>query len=106
MIRIEWSGGDPAREFVFISGASVDATMGLMRGFLCTERADAQRFDVPERIAGYLPAGRATAGTSVPTGVISVGTLPLPETVKFSAAGLDVGYLFYSSQVMQQTEYR
>jgi uncharacterized protein (TIGR03437 family) len=105
-VRIDWSGGDPAREFVFISGASMDAVSNVMRGFLCTAKADAHTFVIPVNLLSYLPRGQAPSGVSIPTGVLSVGTLPLPETVRFSAAGLDAGYIFYTSQSLQQTQYQ
>lgn len=105
-VTLTWSGGDPKREFVFIMGASVDANIGAMRGFVCTERVDAQKFQLPSRITGDLPQGRLPAGANYPTGFLSVGTLPFPETVKFTAPGLDAGYLVYTQQTVQVTEYR
>jgi uncharacterized protein (TIGR03437 family) len=104
--RIDWSGGDAAHEFVFISGASLDAVSNLMRGFLCTAKADAHSFVIPVSILSYLPQGQSPAGASLATGVLSVGTLPLPETVRFTAPGLDAGYVFYTSQTIQQTQYK
>jgi uncharacterized protein (TIGR03437 family) len=105
-VTLTWTGGDPKRECVFIMGASVDANVGAMRGFVCTERADALKFELPGRITGELPQGRLPAGADYPTGFLSVGTLPLPETAKFTAPGLDAGYLVYTQQSLQVTEYR
>jgi hypothetical protein len=84
----------------------MDAVSNVMRGFLCTAKADAHTFVIPVNLLSYLPRGQAPSGVSIPTGVLSVGTLPLPETVRFSAAGLDAGYIFYTSQSLQQTQYQ
>jgi len=56
--------------------------------FICLERATANRFTIPQYVLSNIPA------TPIPVGVLGVsGTGP---QVKFSATGLDAGYLSYT----------
>ncbi|MCW5983345.1 MAG: hypothetical protein KIT09_34960 [Bryobacteraceae bacterium] len=106
-LTVEWTGGDPEREFVFIAGASMDGQFGATRGFVCSESAGAHRFQVPRSIVGLLPASRPAPGVDGgPTAFLAVGTQLLPAAGKFTAPGLDAGYFLYASQTALEVTYR
>jgi hypothetical protein len=98
-LEITWpAGGDP-NGFVSIAGiASLGGPTGPSattpgEAFLCVERADAQRFVVPSVVLQALPP--SPVGALIPSSFLLVGNSGAPA--KFTANGLDVGYLTYLS---------
>jgi uncharacterized protein (TIGR03437 family) len=107
-LTFTWTGGDPAGEYVVINGAVVlpaigDVELKVAAAFVCAERADAGRFTVPSAVLAALPA-------STPddlSGLLIVGRAPLPaEGLRFSAAGLDTGYLTFGQFNARLTVFR
>jgi len=96
-LRVTWTGGDPAKEYVGIVGVSMRTAPDVGAAFLCTERAAAGSFTVPSIVLSALPASQAGGGlTGVPTGMLILGSEPLREPSKFRAQGLDVGYFTHT----------
>jgi hypothetical protein len=95
-LTITWTGG-AAPDFVAISGtASVGGPLGPSatspgKVFLCIAPAGAGTFSVPSFVLETLPS---TAGEFA-SSFLLVGTQL--QTVKFSASGLDDGYVTYRS---------
>ena len=76
-LLVTWTGGNPGT-YVFITGTSTLAGLGLARGYTCMAPVDAGRFTVPSYILLGLPPG--SGGSGVQNNI----TGPLP------ASGLDV----------------
>ena len=98
-LTITWSNGDP-NSFTVISGIGVAATGPLGpstttpgRVFLCVAPASAGTFTVPSVVLQTLPP--TSTVSLVPTSFLLVGTQTSAE--KFSATGLDDGYVMYRS---------
>lgn len=95
-LLITWSGGN-AGTYVEISGSSIiigqNAASSLIVLFSCTAPVAAGRFSVPRAVLLQLPASsmQSAGGVSIPTGSLSVGNYANP--MKFTATGLDAGYL-------------
>ncbi len=92
-VTVNWTGGDPA-SFAYIIGISYNnnpnnssATLGAE--FICIAPISAGTFFVPPSVTLSLPASGASAVS--PFGIIALGTFSTPQ--KFSAVGLDLGYL-------------
>lgn len=64
--------------------------------FICTERASANGFTVPSLVLSALPVSEQIAAGVVPTGMLLVGSAPNPDSSKFQAPGLNVGYFGYA----------
>lgn len=95
-LRVTWSGGDP-QGVVEIVGFSMRTSPEVGAGFLCTERASANGFTVPSLVLSALPASdQPSQSTPYGTGMLLVGSAPNPESSKFQAPGLDVGYFIYT----------
>ncbi|MFB3776279.1 MAG: hypothetical protein ACE141_01675 [Bryobacteraceae bacterium] len=95
-LTIQWTGAD-ASQVVSIVGASMNVLSGVVGAFVCQERSSAGRFVVPSWVLSSLPAGDAR-GSAYPAGLLGVSVQPLPGSGKFSAPGLDLGYLQYTFQ--------
>ena len=97
-LTLTWSGGDPAREFVVISGVSGNPSTGSSGAFLCTERASAGQFTVPANVLSSLPAsgwGALARGTTGPFGALTVGSSAILGSTRFPAQGLDAAFFGY-----------
>jgi len=96
-LRVTWTGGNAAQEYVTIVGVSMKTAPEVGAAFLCTERAGAGSFTVPALVLSALPASQTGGGmTGVPTGMLLLGSAPLLEPNKFRATGLDLGYFYYT----------
>jgi uncharacterized protein (TIGR03437 family) len=95
-LRVSWSGGDP-QGVVEIVGFSMRTSPEVGAGFICTERASANGFSVPSLVLSALPASdQPSQSTPYGTGMLLVGSAPNPESSKFQAPGLDLGYFIYT----------
>jgi uncharacterized protein (TIGR03437 family) len=110
-LPITWSGG-AAGTFVQISGTSIfsngtaNLSSGVIVGFSCTAPAPDHAFTVPMAVLLQLPPSTVigSGGFSVPTGGLSVGNYS--QLQKFTAAGLDVGYIQAYSTNTKSTNYQ
>jgi uncharacterized protein (TIGR03437 family) len=105
-LDILWSGGDASKEFVIISGAAMDVTNQALASFTCAERAGAGKFTVPAEVLSSLPAASSWTSGGYPAGTLSLGTMPILSSVRFSAPGLDAGYFAYSRQQLINVTYK
>jgi hypothetical protein len=93
---ITWSGGN-AGTYVQMTGSSfyLDAASNLSEVvlFSCSAPVSAGQFTIPAAVLLQLPPSSSTSvgGVSIPTGSLAVGNYANP--VKFTASGLDVGYV-------------
>jgi len=101
-VEITWTGG--AGTFVTMLGFSTPMNPAVSAAFLCVERAEAGRFTVPPHILLALPPSAAAASALAPTGVLAVGISGTP--VRFTAEGLDAGYLSYASVLGKTVMFR
>jgi len=96
-LRVTWTGGGPAQEYVSIVGVSMRTAPEVGAAFLCTERAGTGSFTVPSIVLAALPASQLGGGpTGVPSGILMLGSEPLREPNKFRATGLDAGCFSYT----------
>ena len=100
-VLLTWSGGDP-NSFVYISGSSFNTTNNVGAAFVCLERASVGSFTVPSGVLLALPA--AAAGSTFPTGSLSVGGVTTPS--RFNAPGLDAGYVTATSFTSKSVNYQ
>ncbi len=95
-LPITWTGGN-AGTYVQISGGSAfingtDTSSAQYVSFVCEAPASAGNFSVPAAVLLQLPVGgTSVGGISIPTGSLSVGNYANP--VKFTATGIDLGYV-------------
>jgi len=95
-LTVTWTGGDPASEYIVIGGGVIlpDLTAKQKQGgaaFACAANVSAGSFTVPSVVLSTLPA--TTAG-DIMSGFLMAGRAPLlTDSLKFTATGLDIGYL-------------
>lgn len=92
-LTVTWTGGNAAKEFVVVAGISSNSSTNVGGVFVCTQRADAGSFTVPWYILSALPAGNAE---DLISGLLWIGNVSLMQQNRFSASGLDAGYLYYT----------
>jgi uncharacterized protein (TIGR03437 family) len=85
--EVTWTGGDPAG-YVIIVGSSTNSSTRVGASFVCTERTTAGRFVIPSYVLLTLPA---SSGGQTSADALSVMSASNP--VKFTAEGLDAGYV-------------
>lgn len=95
-LQITWTGGDSG-SYVYMSGMSFANETGAM--FVCIERASAQQFTIPSYVLSVLPASSG----QIP-GFLSVGGTSSP--VRFTATGLDAGYISTTSTTQKSVTWR
>jgi uncharacterized protein (TIGR03437 family) len=104
-LTITWTGGAPT-EYVNIMGTSIitePQTVGA--AFICRERASVGSFTVPADVLSLLPPSAVIQGA--PTGSLSVGSTSIPTgESRFTATGLDQGYIGYSFTSMKSVTFR
>jgi hypothetical protein len=103
-LTITWSGGDPARQFVAITGVSMSAS-GAAAGFECRQTIDAGSFTVPSRILSALPV-TASGPLSLPLGSFFVGTSLYGDATHFEAPGIDIGHLTFTEYFSKPVRYQ
>jgi uncharacterized protein (TIGR03437 family) len=102
-LTVNWTGGDPAG-YTAISGYSAaiinNTTTGA--GFACLAPNAARTFSVPPAILSVLPVTGSVSG--MPLGNLTVFGVGQP--VPFTASGLDVGYIYYSSGANKTVQFQ
>ncbi len=91
-LTVEWTGGDPERELIRILGVVSSSELASVRvraTFVCTATPNQGFFEIPADVLSNLPASVGEGESS--TARLYVGLSPLPETLRFEAAGLDFG---------------
>jgi uncharacterized protein (TIGR03437 family) len=96
-LPINWTGGDPT-SFVSIAGTSFgvlanSSTDFVATTFTCEAPASAQTFTVPSAVLLSMPASASISGISFST--LTVSNVSAPAT--FTATGIDLGLVFWSS---------
>ncbi len=99
--RVTWTGGDASRDFVTITGTSVDTANDVKAKFFCAERADAGEFTIPPYVLLGRPANDSTTGT-----YLAVGSQPLPGQSKVTITGLDQAYFYYNNWSSREVNYK
>ncbi|MDQ6704394.1 MAG: hypothetical protein M3Z85_00365, partial [Acidobacteriota bacterium] len=90
-LNVTWTGGDP-NSYVNIGGFSFSGSPNPVgAGFSCAEKVSAGQFTVPPLVLLALPANAAAGPGGFSLNLLSVGTNTTPA--KFSAPGIDVGYV-------------
>jgi uncharacterized protein (TIGR03437 family) len=99
-LTFTWTGGDPETEYVVLAGAvllpgNFEDDLRFAAAFVCTEKAAAGQFTVPEAVLQALPPSNEAEPLS---GLLLVGRAPfLSSGLEFSAPGLDLGFLSYAT---------
>jgi uncharacterized protein (TIGR03437 family) len=94
--QVTWTGGDP-NSFVYIIGSSFGQNVAST--FYCIERTSAGQFNIPSYVLSNLPPSSG----DIP-GILMVGGVTNPT--RFTATGLDAGYITASSMSQQSVTYR
>ncbi|MBL8295927.1 MAG: hypothetical protein JNN08_29055 [Bryobacterales bacterium] len=103
-LLVTWSGGDSAREYIYVLGISNDLTSGASGAFLCTELPSAGRLTVPSFVLATLPPSGMQSGR--PTATLEVGLSPTQESARLQAPGLDVAHLIYAISTWKTLSYQ
>ena len=93
-LAVTWTGGG-ANEYVYIGGFSGRTSPRATASFTCTERASVGRFTVPSEVLLAMPPSEVSQGA--PIGALFVGSFPTNDATRFTATGLDLGFIVYSS---------
>jgi hypothetical protein len=101
-LTVNWTGGDPAAEFVDITGSVVVVSRKVGATFTCRAPRSAGSFTIPAEVLSSLPASEMQEG--LPTGYLAVDAAYLPVT--FSAAGLEAGFFSYLRTASLPVTYR
>ena len=102
-LNVTWSGGG-GNEFVFISGFSSRTNPTVGATFTCTEKASAGRFQVPAEVLLAMPPSEVVQGA--PLGSLSVISAPFNDATRFTASGLDLGFVIYTSADVKTLAYQ
>jgi hypothetical protein len=107
-VTVTWTGGDPAGS-VYITGGVVNIVGNdtYSGSFFCMAPVSAGQFTVPSIVTLSMPAstnqtGSAPGAGSIPTGVLSVGTV---VTGAFNAPGIDLGVISSSVLALKNVSY-
>ena len=101
-LTLRWSGGDPASQVaVIFGGGAANTSAG---GFFCVADLAAGEFTVPPQILATVPpiSGQAAMGAFLIVGAVPAGEPP----VRFTARGLDLGYILTGTIHMKQVGFR
>lgn len=102
-LNVTWSGG-AANEYIFISGFSARQNPTVGAVFTCTERASVGRFQVPSEVLLAMPPSDVISGAAL--GNLSVSSIPFNDATRFSASGLDLGFITYSTVESKSVPYQ
>jgi uncharacterized protein (TIGR03437 family) len=94
-LTVTWNGGDSSKEYVVISANSYSTTQEVGAEITCIVRASAGRFTIPSWLMAMLPASGILPGTSIPQGIVALGSHSILGPTRFQAQGLDVGFFGY-----------
>lgn len=90
-LTIRWSGGNPATDFVTVTGSAARGNVEAV--FACTAAAGDGQLRVPPEVLALLPPTELLEG--VPTGSLTVYNAPLRDAARFVAPGIDWGIVRY-----------
>lgn len=90
-LTIRWTGGNPANDFVTVTGAASRGNLEAV--FACTAASGDGQMRIPPEVLALLPATGLLEG--VPTGSLTIYNSPLREPARFVAPGLDWGIIRY-----------
>jgi len=96
-LTLTWSGGNPASDFIYIIGNSSRRNPTAGASFICSAPASAGSFTVPGIVTNALPPSESVQGAA--TGSLVIANVPLPDTARFTASGLDIGIIQYGTTI-------
>jgi hypothetical protein len=106
-LTLEWTGGDPAATMVII-GASSDPNTQASGGFTCLAAVSAGTFTIPVNTLADLvvvnPSAAVSGDQSSQLGVLGMMPLPMANTQKFTATGLNTGYAFETTMTLESVQ--
>ena len=102
-LNVTWSGG-AANEYIFISGFSARQNPTAGAVFTCTERASVGRFQVPPEVLLAMPPSDVIQGAAL--GNLSVSSIPFNDATRFTASGLDLGFITYATLESKSVPYQ
>ena len=102
-LNVTWSGG-AANEYIFISGFSARQNPVVGAVFTCTERASVGRFQVAAEVLLAMPPSDVISGAAL--GNLSVASIPFNDATRFTATGLDLGFITYSTVESKSVPYQ
>ena len=104
-LTVTWNtAGAGANELIIISGGSYTRNPAAGASFSCYERASAGRFTVPAEVTLAMPRSETVPGSAA--GQLSVASAPLTDANRFTATGLDVGTITYSTAESKTVSYQ
>ncbi|MEZ5353336.1 MAG: hypothetical protein R2762_11920 [Bryobacteraceae bacterium] len=103
-LTITWNGGNPSQDFVIVSGASIRRNPTAGASFVCVGPSSAGRLVVPSIVLSALPASEVVQGTA--TGSLFVFNGPLSNVNRFTASGLDIGFITYGNSSLKSLAYQ
>jgi hypothetical protein len=103
-LTITWTGGDPS-QMMIIAGGSQDAKTKQSGGFFCLVPSTAGKFTIPaSMLADMVPTRPLTGGPDNTIGGISLISIPQGNPPKFSASGLDSGFVIAGSATLKTVQ--
>jgi hypothetical protein len=91
-LTVTWTGGNPALEYVQITGYSTLAGSNVGAGFICSAPAGAGSFRVPAIVLAALPAA---------VGKLQVGAVALPSANRIQAPNSSFNALYLNYNVAE-----
>jgi len=106
-LTLTWTGGDPAATMLVV-GASSDPNTQASGWFACLAAMNAGTFTVPVNTLADLvavnPGSPVSGDSSSQLGVLGLLPLPMTNPQKFTATGLDYGYVFEGTMVLESVQ--
>jgi hypothetical protein len=103
-VTLTWSGGN-ASQLIIIAGGNLDQKTEAAGGFLCLVSAGDRTFAVPRSVLAGIPPTAPSQDPEDSLGGLALGTL-LGDLPKFTASGLDAGYVVYGVLQAKTLTYR
>jgi uncharacterized protein (TIGR03437 family) len=89
---VTWSGASPS-DRVLVVGGNIDLPVNSTSVFVCSSAAGQNSLTVPPAVMANVAATRARLTQS--RGVVYLARLPLGNPARFSASGIDAGFLMH-----------
>jgi uncharacterized protein (TIGR03437 family) len=93
---ITWTGGDPDKQAVLISGGNTDPVTKQMSGFVCMAPLRPGRFEVPTSALAMVPPSPASP-PDAQDGVLIVNTQPFGTYPTFTAQGIEKAIITFGT---------
>ncbi|MCC6537956.1 MAG: hypothetical protein IT162_10425 [Bryobacterales bacterium] len=104
-LTVTWNAaGASANELIFIAGSSTTRNPVAGASFVCFERASAGTFTVPAEVTLAMPRSETIEGAA--TGALTVISSPYTDANRFTASGLDIGTVTYSTAEAKTVSYQ